>query len=223
MGRELCALGHEENPGGIFNTVSPERTAQVLEKPMPTLSQQMEKTVASSTELEQLAAQLQPLVQRMEDTLPQGVTDLLRGELLGHPLHPVLVHLPLGGWIAAAVLDYWPGANEDTERAADLALLIATLGAVPTVATGWLEWSELGRQPRRTGLVHGLLEESAFVLNAASLVARRQGKRKVGKLLSGAGLGLALAGGMLGGELVYGHGIGVSVAGRLKSAAGNRR
>lgn len=54
-----------------------------------------------------------------------------------------------------------------------------------------------------------MLEESAFLLNIASVLARRRGKRRLGKLLSGVGLGAALVGGLLGGELVYGRGVGV--------------
>ncbi|MFC3862843.1 DUF2231 domain-containing protein [Deinococcus antarcticus] len=176
---------------------------------MTTPSQQFEDAVARNDTAEQLARDLQALVRQAEDRLPQAVHDFLKGEFLGHPLHPVLVHLPLGGWMAAAILDYWPGGNEDTEKAADLAILLATVGAVPTVAAGWTEWAGLRGQPRRTGVVHGLLEETAFFLNVGSLLARRKGKRGLGKLLSGAGLGAALAGGMLGGQLVYEHGVGV--------------
>lgn len=176
---------------------------------MTTLSQQFEKFAARNDTAEQLARDLQPLVRQGGELLPDAVHEFLRGEFLGHPLHPVLVHLPLGGWMAAAALDYWPGGNEDTEKAADLALLLATVGAVPTVAAGWTDWAELRGQPRRTGVVHGLMEETAFFLNAGSVVARRKGKRGLGKLLSGVGLGFALAGGMLGGQLVYEHGVGV--------------
>lgn len=178
---------------------------------MTTLSQEFEKAATDHQSVEDMARQWQKLLQQGMEATPPGVVDFLRGDFLGHPLHPVLVHLPLGGWIAAAVLDYWPSGNADTAKAADLALLLATVGAVPTLATGWTEWTALSRQPRRTGLVHGLLEESAVLLNAASLVARKKGKRGLGKVLSGVGLGAALAGGLLGGELVYGHGVGVGV------------
>lgn len=179
---------------------------------MTTLSQQFEDRAAHNDTAEQLARQLQPLLQQMEERLPNSLRAFLHGDFLGHPLHPVVVHLPLGGWLAAAALDYWPGGDNNTERAADLALLLATVGTVPALATGWTDWADLDHQPRRTGVIHGLLEESAFFLNAASLLARKKGKRGLGKLLSGAGLGAALAGGMLGGQLVYEHGIGVKGA-----------
>ncbi|MCD0158442.1 DUF2231 domain-containing protein, partial [Deinococcus sp. 6GRE01] len=77
------------------------------------------------------------------------------------------------------------------------------------IATGWADWSNTRGQARRTGLIHGALNEAAFVLNVGSLLARRRGRRGLGKALSGAALGVAVAGGFLGGELVYRHGLGV--------------
>lgn len=115
--------------------------------------------------------------------------------------------------MVAGVLDFWPGAPEERagrERAADLALLLGTLGAVPTVAAGWTDWSNVRPgQARREGLLHGLIAETAFTLAAASLIARRGGRRGLGKVLSGAGLGAALLAGALGGNLVYRRGLGV--------------
>src|SRR3712207_1631260 len=39
---------------------------------------------------------------------PQAVRDLLHGTWLGHPLHPVLVQVPVGTWVSAGVLDAVP-------------------------------------------------------------------------------------------------------------------
>lgn len=175
---------------------------------MPTMSQQLEEVLTDHPAAEQLAETLQPLVQEGMSALPKSVVDFLHGQPLGHPLHPALVHLPLGGWMLTTLLDVFGG--KDAELAADRVLLVATIGAVPSVAAGWADWSTLKGQPRRTGVVHGLMEESAFLLNAASLLARKKGRRGVGKALSGTALALALAGGMLGGELVYGHRVGVN-------------
>lgn len=170
----------------------------------------LEDAVSDHDALEGVADTLQALLRGAEATLPPGVTDALHGEWLGHPLHPILVHLPLGGWMIAAALDHLParspGAND---AAADRALLLGTLGAVGTIATGWADWSNTRGQARRTGLIHGALNEAAFVLNVGSLLARRRGRRGLGKALSGAALGVAVAGGFLGGELVYRHGLGV--------------
>lgn len=179
-----------------------------------TLTDQIEDRLSNHGAVETLAEELQPVLRAALGRLPQGVVSALHGDPQGHPLHPALVHLPLGGWMVAALLDFLPGDaapenREQTERAADLALLLATLGAVPTIAAGWTDWSNTRQQARRTGLIHGTLAETAFLLSGASLLARHKGKRGLGKALSGAGLGAALVAGLLGGQLVYGHGLGV--------------
>lgn len=170
----------------------------------------MEDALTEHRAVEELAQALQTVIKTAEDRLPPLVLRVLHGSVLGHPLHPALVHLPLGGWIIAGVLDFAPlEGSPEVERAADLALLLGTLGSVPTLATGWTDWSNTRAQARRSGLIHGLVNETAFVLNGASLLLRRRGHRSLGKALSGSGLALALLGGFLGGQLVYRHGLGV--------------
>jgi hypothetical protein len=40
---------------------------------------------------------------------PSRARDALHGVWLGHPLHPVLVQVPIGTWLSASFLDAWPG------------------------------------------------------------------------------------------------------------------
>ena len=173
------------------------------------LSDRIETAVSDHDALEVAADALQKMLKAAEGVLPSSVLDAMHGEFLGHPLHPILIHVPLGGWMLAGLLDFMPGGDERTRHAADVVLTISTLGAVPAIATGWVDWSNTRGQARRTGLIHGAVNELAFFLNAGSIVARRKGRRGLGKALSGGALGLALAGGFLGGQLVYGHGLGV--------------
>jgi uncharacterized membrane protein len=124
--------------------------------------------------------------------------------------------LPLGGWMAAGVLDLLGMFGvRDADRAADLVLILGTVGATATIATGWTDWSQARGAARRDGLIHGVTNEAAFVLNLLSLLARRKGKRGWGRLLSGTALMLGISGGFIGGQLVYRHGLGV---GRLMNA-----
>lgn len=177
------------------------------------LSDRIEDTITESATLDQLALNFQHTLQSALHTLPPAVVAALRGDWLGHPVHPIKVHLPLGGWMIAALLDFAPLGNtpekrQQYQKAADTALLLGTVGGAGAVATGWVEWSTARGQARRTGLIHGALNETAFLLNVGSLIARKKGRRGLGKALSGAGLGVALAGGMLGGQLVYRHRMG---------------
>src|SRR3712207_7537022 len=45
---------------------------------------------------------------RAVQSLPSAVKDLLHGTWLGHPLHPVLVQVPVGSWLSAGILDAVP-------------------------------------------------------------------------------------------------------------------
>jgi nitrite reductase/ring-hydroxylating ferredoxin subunit/uncharacterized membrane protein len=155
------------------------------------------------------AERLDPISDRLQHLvggLPRAVRDLLHGVWLGHPLHPAMVHAPVGAWLSAAILDAMPGQR----RAATTLLAAGTVAAVPTAMAGWNDWASLEKDQRRTGLVHALANATALALFAGSLVARARGRD--GRALSYAALGLAGAGAYLGGHLSYRQGAGVNQA-----------
>jgi hypothetical protein len=96
-------------------------------------------------------------------------TDVLHGRWLGHSLHPVMVDLPIGFWTSAVYMDLM-----GYRRSARLLTLAGTLSALGAVATGAADWSVTDGRERRLGLVHGVLNSTATVLNAASLVAAKR-------------------------------------------------
>jgi nitrite reductase/ring-hydroxylating ferredoxin subunit len=138
----------------------------------------------------------------------QRVRDFLHGVWLGHPLHPAMVHAPVGSWISAAVLDLVPGQ----EKAATTLVAAGTASAVPTAVVGWNDWAALDAEQRRTGLVHALCNATAVALYAGSLVSRLRGDHARGRLLGFLGLGIAGAGAFLGGHLTYRQGAGANQA-----------
>lgn len=79
-------------------------------------SDQIEDLLSEHSLLEDVPRDLQDTLNSGLDLLPEGVVDALRGEWLGHPLHPALVHLPLGGWMIAGVLDHLPVGQTEAER-----------------------------------------------------------------------------------------------------------
>lgn len=142
-------------------------------------------------------------IQRAVHALPlsEEDRDLLHGHWLGHPVHPLLVQVPIGTWMSAAVLDLIPGKRRHYAPA----MLIATgLGAaVPATVTGWIDWAELRKPQMRVGLVHALANSVAVVLYTASLGARLRGRSVRGRALGYAGLTAVGIGGALGGHLAY--------------------
>lgn len=149
--------------------------------------------------LDAVAVPVRDLVARV--TGPQPVSQLLGGEWLGHPVHPTLVHLPLGGWAMAAVLDHLGGP--EAEDAADLLVLTGIAGYFPAAATGAHDWSRTDGPATRVGLAHAGLNAVGLALHLGSLAARRAGNRPLGLTLSAAGLGAVGVGGYLGGHLTY--------------------
>jgi len=144
---------------------------------------------------------------------PAKVNEALSGTWLGHPVHPLLILLPMGSWTSAVVLDWLGG--EDAETAASLLVGTGLASAVPTVATGYADWAdtEPGNDPvRRIGIVHATFNATAVGLFGASLAARLAGSPGRGKLLALLGLGSVTVGGYLGGHLTYAEGVGVNVA-----------
>lgn len=142
--------------------------------------------------------------QRVARLLPPGrARDTLHGVPLGHPLHPMLVQVPMGTWLSASLLDTWPG-NETTSRRLVLAGLAAS---VPATLAGAADWSEQHEQQMRVGLVHALANTVAIALYTASatIPARGRGLRL-------AGLAAVAAGGFLGGHLAYRQSAGANQA-----------
>ena len=136
--------------------------------------------------------------------VPKPLRDVLDGVWLGNPLHPALTDVPLGAWSAAFALDL-AGST-----AADEALAVGILGAVPAALTGLNDWSHLKDDERRIGIVHALLNTMSLALNVASLVARKDGHRGIGRVLSGVAYAGAAFSAHLGGHLSFGLGVRVN-------------
>ncbi|HET7799694.1 MAG TPA: hemerythrin domain-containing protein [Humibacillus xanthopallidus] len=130
---------------------------------------------------------------------------VLRGEWLGHALHPSLSDLPLGMWTASTALDLFggPASRDAARRLVGLGLL----AAAPTAVSGWAEWRRADRPAQRVGVTHAALNATAALLYAGSWTARRRDRHRVGAVLALAGAGMAGAAGYLGGHLTSARGV----------------
>ncbi|HET6394659.1 MAG TPA: Rieske (2Fe-2S) protein [Blastococcus sp.] len=137
---------------------------------------------------------------------PQAVKDLLHGTWLGHPLHPVLVHVPVGTWLSAGLLDAVPPLRP----AATVLIGTGVVAAVPASLTGAADWSEQDIGVRRLGALHAAANSAALGLYVGSLVARSKGRGTLGRVLSYAGLGVAGASAAIGGHMSYAQSSGAS-------------
>jgi uncharacterized membrane protein len=138
----------------------------------------------------------------------------------GHPLHPVLVPLPIGAWIAAIVFDIASHVVNDPAflvRGAYWLVGIGVLGALAAASIGFLDLFAIppATQAWRIALTHmslNLVVTTVFALE----FWLRHGRLDVGAtpvwliLLTAVALvGLAAAG-FLGGELAYRFGVRVA-------------
>ncbi|MDB1089852.1 Rieske 2Fe-2S domain-containing protein [Streptomyces sp. ACA25] len=128
-----------------------------------------------------------------------GARDVLHGRWLGHAVHPMMVQVPIGAWMSAAVLDLMPGQR----RAAGILVGTGLASAGPAALAGWVDWAELHPDQQRVGLVHAVSNQVGVLLYAGSFLARLRGRHARGRALSFAGLTAVSVGGVLGGHLSF--------------------
>lgn len=134
-----------------------------------------------------------------------GLAKTLRGSWLGHPVHPLLVTLPIGTWMTSLVFDV---AFEDTTTARRL--IGAGLAATPpAVLAGWADYALLDRRQRRVGLVHAASNAAGVTLFTLAYRAYRREQPRRARTYSLLALTAISVGGALGGHLSYAQGAGV--------------
>lgn len=172
--------------------------ANLMNKVLDQITSRIERAAVLDPVADQLAERTDPLYAN------PTVVDVASGTPLGHPLHPLLVTMPIGAWVSAFLFDALKN-----EKAADTLIGLGIVTAVPTMFTGLSDWRDTAGAERRVGLVHGVANEIALSLFTASWLLRRTGHRRLGLQLSLAGAGFVSLGGWLGGHLVYALGVGV--------------
>jgi uncharacterized membrane protein len=147
-----------------------------------------------------------------------------RAEFLGHPIHQMVIALPLGLLATAATFDVISAGtrNRKLARASHYMMSTGLLTAVGAAVPGAIDWWDIPQNTRakNIGLLHGLGNLVVTGLFAASWARRRKHPSKVTKAevaLSTSGALLALVTGWLGGELVDRLGVGVHEGANLEA------
>jgi uncharacterized membrane protein len=144
-------------------------------------------------------------------------------KLFGHPIHPMLIVLPLGLLSAAVVFDivYLATGEEAFSTVAFWNIAAGVVGGLAAAIFGALDWFHIPRDTRakRIGLLHGGGNVVVVALFGISWLLRLgQDAYEPGVLayaLSFGGLALAAVTGWLGGELVDRLGVGVDAGANL--------
>lgn len=134
--------------------------------------------------------------------------------IAGHPLHPMLIPLPIGLWIFSFICDLAFVLGAGASHWATLSyytMIGGVLGAILAAVPGVIDMLSLKGAPKKIALTHMALNLSVVILYAVNIGARIGGAPTAGMpvILSGVAIALLAASGWLGGHMVYVHGVGV--------------
>ncbi|QCX26876.1 DUF2231 domain-containing protein [Nocardioides jishulii] len=162
------------------------------------------RQLEEATSLDGAVHAMEPKVRFLFATGARG--SFLRGEWLGHALHPLLTDAVIGSWTSATVLDLFGG--RESSPAAQRLVGVGLLTIAPTAWAGWAEWSTSGEREKRVGLVHAGSIVVTFGAYAGSWVARRRGHHRAGAALALGGATVLGASAYLGGHLAIAREVG---------------
>jgi uncharacterized membrane protein len=134
-----------------------------------------------------------------------------------HPIHPMLVPLPIGLWVFSFACDliYAFGSPEPVWKTVALYTMVGGLiGALAAAIPGLIDLLSLPAAPRKTAIIHMSVNLTVVALFAINIWMRiSSGNYGAGATtpvwLSVLAIGLLLVSGWLGGKLVYEGGVAV--------------
>jgi uncharacterized membrane protein len=138
----------------------------------------------------------------------------------GHPIHPILVTVPIGAWVASVVFDVVALTRTDEEatfaEGAYWLIGIGIVGALLAAIFGLIDLTGIARGTKafKTAVIHMAINVTVVVLFLIDFIVRAAGDYEDattgGFVLSLVGLALLAVSGYLGGQLAYSYGIRVA-------------
>lgn len=134
--------------------------------------------------------------------------DFLNGSWLGHPLHPLLTDVVVGGFTMLIVLDLVSlifGANF---RGASLIILgLSILAGLATIVSGLTDFKDTGTgDERNVATLHGTINVLSIAIYAVAFFVRLAGGEVTGQVLSIIGYVVISVGAFIGGHVVFKYG-----------------
>lgn len=147
-----------------------------------------------------------------------------KAKVLGHPLHPILITIPLGLFVAAVVFDIIAlvTGDETFARVAFWNITGGVIGGLVAAIPGAVDWTAIprGTRAKSIGALHGLGNLAVVALFAISWWLRFGDPAALpipAFILGLIAVGLATVTGWLGGELVDRLGVGVDEGAHLNA------
>jgi len=143
--------------------------------------------------------------------------------IAGHPIHPMLVTLPIGLFVFSFVCDliYVFGSGNPTFAIVALYTMAGGIvGALAAAIFGLIDLMSLPPEPRKTGLAHMTINLIVVVLYVINFWLRSGTPEAPGGYvwLSLIAIALLIVSGWLGGKMVYVYGVAVSGVGEKARA-----
>jgi nitrite reductase/ring-hydroxylating ferredoxin subunit/uncharacterized membrane protein len=141
-----------------------------------------------------------------------------RANIKSHPIHPMLVALPIGLWSGSLAFDLAAVASDDDERLRESSqdmMLGGLVGSLLAAAPGIIDYFAVvppNSSAKQRAATHGLTNVAVTALYGVNYLVRSRSPkwgRRLGLPLSLIGFGGLLYAGWLGGTLVYRNQIGV--------------
>jgi uncharacterized membrane protein len=139
--------------------------------------------------------------------------------IAGHPIHPMLVTIPIGLWIFSLIADFigmQSGANPVWTTLAFYCMGGGIVGALLAAVPGLIDLVSLPAGPRSVALTHMAINLTVVALYVVNFWMRMGAPDKPGNLvwLSLVSVLLLAVSGWLGGKMVFEYGIGVNTDGQ---------
>lgn len=137
--------------------------------------------------------------------------DVLHGTWLGHPAHPPMTDVVVGGWSMGAIFDVLATVtgNPVFEQVADRCTEAGAVAAIPTALTGLVEYSTVQQPAVSAATAHGALNSLALPFYLWSIRERRRGNRERAVCLALSAYFVMFSSAWLGGHLAFAKKVGV--------------
>jgi uncharacterized membrane protein len=130
-----------------------------------------------------------------------------------HPIHPMLVAIPIGLWIFSLVCDVayaFFDSNENWQTVALYTLIGGIVGALVAAVPGFIDMLSLPDRIKRIALMHMAINLTVVALYVVNAWLRLRGGSELTPVwLSIIAVALLAVSGWLGGKMVYVHGVAV--------------
>jgi uncharacterized membrane protein len=125
-----------------------------------------------------------------------------------HPIHPMLVPIPIGLWLFSLVCDLiyrFGGGGADWQTVAFYTMAGGIIGGLLAALPGLIDMMSLPARPKRTAIIHMSLNLTIVALYVVNIFVRATNPEnlELALILSIVAVALLAVSGWLGGKMVY--------------------